>query len=82
MYRQMIQRLNLRHLFVVTALVLCMFFATSTMAFAEEAATEQEPCVYAGKEYSHGAIIQVGKYYQNCHNGQWAILAKENEAVN
>ena len=46
---------------------------------AAEAGTGSAPrhggdCVYAGQEYSEGAIIDQGGVQQRCVNGKWQIV--------
>lgn len=49
----------------------------ATAANAEPAEAEPIPeggCVYAGQQYSEGAIIKVGDLYIQCVFGQWSRI--------
>ena len=52
--------------------------ALATTANAETAAVEEpvvaEGCVYAGQQYSEGAIVKVGDLYIECVFGHWSRI--------
>lgn len=61
---------------------ICLAFGASavlaTAANAEPAVADPviigEPCVYAGQQYSEGAIIKVGDLYIQCVFGHWSRI--------
>jgi hypothetical protein len=46
----------------------------ATVANASEVEPVADGCVYAGQQYSEGAIVKVGDLYIQCTFGQWSRI--------
>ncbi len=47
----------------------------ATPANASEVEPVADGCVYAGQQYSEGAIVKVGDLYIQCTFGQWSRIS-------
>ncbi|HVK21850.1 MAG TPA: DUF1496 domain-containing protein [Actinokineospora sp.] len=49
--------------------------AGPALAFADPVPVEiGDGCVYAGQNYSDGAVVKVGDLYIQCSNGSWSRI--------
>ncbi|WP_172803198.1 DUF1496 domain-containing protein [Alloactinosynnema sp. L-07] len=48
--------------------------AGPALAFADPEPIMADGCVYAGQNYSDGAIVKVGELYIQCSDGRWSRI--------